>query len=161
MALFLLLYQPAYFFISCSDNPNDDNSFGFHRLDRPFLCGLHKPQLRFLVLYLFRINCFHSYCHVDNRLLEHSSYLPQNSTINISAMTNIYNDNQQLIVTDKIENSITSHAAGIMSFQLTFERFPLKRILFKIIKRSSEALVKNGFSFCYLLQRSLCLIREF
>ena len=75
-------------------------------------------------------------------------------------MANVNNENEQLVLADKVEDAITANSIRVPPFQRTLQWLALERISLQVIQRTSYALIEQGFPFCNASNDTLGLIGE-
>ena len=76
-------------------------------------------------------------------------------------MANVDHDDQKPGSEHPVDNAIVAEAVGITAFQLTLERFPLKRVAFKSVECFGKPPVKRRFPLGNLRQNSLSPVGKF
>ena len=71
--------------------------------------------------------------------------IPKILSVNITAVADVDDNDQELMAVDEIENAVVSHTVGITAFKFPFERLPFKRIAFKIVEGLDQAPMERWF----------------
>ena len=65
------------------------------------------------------------------------------------------------MLTNGVDNPITSHSVRVAAFEFTLQGFTLERIAFKVIQGLGDSLIERGLPLCHTPDDALGLVGEF
>ncbi len=83
------------------------------------------------------------------------------STVNIAAVANVNDKDEQFVAVNPVKDPVTPHPVGINSSKLSFQWLSLVRVVFQVVKSTGEALVKFRFPMGDLFEDFLGAVGKF